>query len=200
MKAIFKYFFLLFLFALNYSCNKETKEPEIETSYTKSIERISSNDFEKNLIEIAENTYPARMEVLAAAVFSNIQIPDSAYWYYNSFDGIYIPYAITAGAIDYYSALIDDLNAGRVNSIFVTASFEYKADVEFKNNYSISENEKTGPDLYSEVYVVNMNLKWENYCGSLCAMWISKKRTVVFNQAGELLKVYFDGAEPVAVS
>jgi len=182
------------------SCNKETEEPEIEISYTKSVARISANDFEKNLIEIAENTYPPKMDVMAAAVFSNMEIPDSAYWYYNSFDGVLIPYAITIDAVNYYSELIDDLDAGVLNTIFITAAFDYKAEVKFNESYTIIKNENEATENYEDVYVVEMILKWENYCGSLCALWINKKRTVIFNKEGELIKVYFDGPEPVMVS
>lgn len=191
--------FIFFIFAA-VSCNKENEEQEIETSYEQSIERISSNDFEKNLIEIAENTYPPKMDVMAAAIFSNIEIPDSAYWYYNSFDGVLIPYAITVDAINYYSELIEALNTGELQTIFITASFDYKAEVEFKEEYALANNEKDESDNYADVFVVEMNLKWENYCGSLCALWINKKRTVVFSEEGELLKIYFDGAKPVVVS
>lgn len=200
MKEILKYSVgLIILFAV-ISCNNETEEPEIERVYTKSVERISTNDFEKNLIEQAESIYPPRMEVMAAAVFSNIEIPETGYWYYNSFDGIYIPYAITVEAINYYGDLIDDIKSGKINTIFLTATFEYQAKIEFHNNYSIRNNEKDDSDEYKDVYVVEMNLTWENYCGSLCGLWINKKRTVIFNQSGELQKVYFDGAEPIAVS
>lgn len=191
--------FLFVLFTV-VSCNKENEEPELETSYTKSIERISSNDFEKNLIEIAENTYPPKMDVMAAAIFSNIEIPDSAYWYYNSFDGVLIPYAITIDAINYYSELIEAMNAGEVNTIFITASFDYKSEVKYKEKFSIAITEQVDPENYENVFIVEMDLKWQNYCGSLCALWISKKRTVVFNKEGELIKIYFDGAESVAVS
>ena len=189
---------MLLIFSV--SCVKETEEPELETSFTKSIERIAKDSFETNLIEMAEKAYPPRMEVVAAAVFSNIEIPDSAYWYYNSFDGVLIPYAITIDAINYYTELIDGLESGTISSIFITASFDYKAEVELKEEYTIANNENNNDDNYQNVYVVTMNLKWENYCGSLCALWISKKRTVVFDKNGELLKIYFDGAEPVAVS
>ena len=159
MKINLLYSLVLILAIFSVSCNKETEEPEIETSYTKSIERIFSNDFEKNLIEIAENTYPPRMHVWAAAALSNFEIPDTAYWYYNSFDGVLIPYAITNEAINYYSDLIDDLDAGRINTFFITADFEYKAEVEFRENFSISVNENENPEDYKDVQIVQMNIK-----------------------------------------
>jgi hypothetical protein len=200
MKAILKFSVGLIIIIVAISCNIETEEPVIEKIYTKSVERISINDFEKNPIEKAESIYPERIEVMAAAVFSNIDIPETGYWYYNSFDGIQIPYAITIDAINYYTELIDDINSGKINTFFLKATFIYQAKVEFHDNYSIKINGKDDANEYKNVYVVDMNLTWEHSCGSLCGLWINKKRTVVFDQSGELQKVYYDGAEPVAVS
>lgn len=201
MKSISKKLLLLPVFLLLFfSCITESQEQQEERVFTKSVERISANNFEKNLIDAAEKYYPPREDVVIVAGTSKLEIPQTKYWFYSVFDGVYIPYAITIDAIQYYSGLIDDFNSGKKETFFITAKFEYKAEVKFYNDFSVKSTESQATDMYKSVYVVTMNLKWENYCGSLCALWINKERVVVFNQAGELIKVHFDGITPVAVS
>lgn len=206
MKIIKYPLFVLLAFLILLSCDKnnEEQEPEIERSYTKSVERISTNDFEAGLIDKAENYYPPRDTVVAATQWSGMELPDTKYWYYDHFDGVYLPFAVTSDAVDYYSELIDNFNKNKKEVFFLTAHFDYLAKVEFHEQYTSPEKNASGktvtPDTYSKVYVVRMKLKWENYCGSLCALWINKERVVVFNETGDLIKVYLDGTAPVLVS
>lgn len=190
----------IFLFTL-ISCLK-TEEP-VEKNFVKSIERISEDDFEASLIEKAENYYPPREEV-AGAARPWLEVPESGYWYYDSFDGVKIPYCITKEAIEYYSGLIDRFNADKDGTFFLAAEFNYKAEVKFFENYTSpatdSEGIETEQQTFSSVYVVLMQLKWSDYCGSLCAMWIDKKREVVFSAEGDLLAVFLDGTIAVPVS
>jgi hypothetical protein len=78
------------------------------------------------------------------------------------------------------------------------------AEVNFHNSYTSPSENSVGtsvePEIFSSAYVVELTIKWEQYCGPLCAMWINKKRIVVFNQAGQLLRVFLDGPVSVAVS
>lgn len=189
------------LFFTILSCQKDNDESE--RSYTKSVERIFTNDFEENLIYKAEKHYPPRDSVLKVAK-SFMEIPESKYWYYNSFDGINIPYTITEDAVNYYSGLIDEFNKNKKINMFLTADFQYVAEVTFEKNFTSPAFNSIGENIefqeFSSVYVVALQLKWEDYCGNLCAMWINKKRIVVFNETGELLAVFLDGEEAVAVS
>lgn len=193
---------LILILTSFYSCNK-SDQPDIERSYTKSIERISNNDFEASLIEKAENYYSPREDVVAVAG-SWLDVPTSGYWYYNGFDGVYIPYSITVDAVNYYSNLIDLFNANKKNVFFITAEFNYLAKVTFYEDYTSpsvnSVDEPVNSDSYDKVYVVELILSWDQYCGDLCAMWIDKKRIAVFNQSGDLLNVYLDGPIQVLVS
>lgn len=194
-------FFLVTGFLLG--CTKKN-EQSAEKSFTQTIERISANSFEASLIEKAEKYYPPRDEVIYAAQQWNTQIPDSGYWYYGEFDGVRIPFCITGDAVDYYSNLIDEFNKKPYDTFSLSAEFTYKVEVEFKENYSSPPTNSTGevviPDEFTSVYVVSMELKWNDYCGPLCAMWINKQRFVVFDKDGNLLRVYHDGETPVPVS
>lgn len=202
MQTISKLVFTLLILAF-VSCNKSDSEPEEERLYTKSVERISSSNFEADLIDKAEKYYPPREDVLEVQGY-RMGIPDTLYWYYDSFDGVLLPYAITYDAIVYYSGLIDQFNANKVETFFLSASFEYKAEVTFHENYNspstFSDESIAEPKEYNSVYVVSLSLKWSDYCGSLCALWINKDRIAVFNENGELLKVYLDGLVPIAVA
>ena len=184
-------------------CSVEN-EDEPERIYTKSIERIFSGVFEEGLIEQTENYYPAREEVLEVATPYAGEIPETGYWFYESFDGVLIPFALTGDAVDYFSELIDEFNQNKESNFFISAELEYKAVVSFENVYASPDIDSNGipveTEYYESVYVVHCTLAWFQYCGSLCAMWIDKERIAVFDEEGTLLKVYLDGPISVPVS
>jgi len=194
---------LIFTITLGINSCKKENEDEPKRIYTKTIERNFSNEFEENLIEKAEAYYPPRDSVVEAA-YSQMEIPDSNYWFYSSFDGTYIPYAITKEAVEYYSDLIDQFNSNKSDSFFFTAEFVYSASVEFHENYQSpsanSREEAIVPEEFESVYVVKLILEWEQYCGPVCAMWINKERIAVFNENSQLLDVFLDGPISVPVS
>ncbi|WP_347839479.1 hypothetical protein [uncultured Draconibacterium sp.] len=189
------------------SCSNDSDDDQFELperNYTKLIERLSENSFEAELISKAEAHYPPREAVVEAAQWSGMEVPETNWWYYNHFDGVLIPYCITTEAIDYYADLIDQYNANKEDVFFITAEFSYTADVDFYETYTSPASNSVGSPVetksYEAVYVVTLDLKWTNYCGPLCAMWIDTQRIAVFNQSGELLDVFLDGEQSVAVS
>lgn len=207
MKLFISVFFVL-IFVL--SCSDKVTNPDNEivqsqNEYTKQIERIYSNDFEKNLITIAESIYPPRDSVLSVTPPELLPfIPDSNYWFYQTFDGVVIPYAITSEAIIYYSEIIDTLKS-RQNSFIYKAVFSYSAKVTFNNIYIFEGiDPMTGLPLQSEtfndVYVISMDLSWDHYCGPECGLYIDHKRIVVFDNQGNLIKIFYDGEIPIMVS
>ena len=202
------YFLLLSLFMLALvSCNDSSDDNEFEMperSYTSLIERNTDNSFEADLITKAESYYPPREDLVAATEWSGLEVPETAYWYYNSFDGVLIPYCITTDAVDYYTTLIEEFNANEDDVFFLTAEFSYSANVEFHDSYSSPDENSNGetvePQNFESVYVVTLNLYWMDYCGPLCAMWIEKQRIAVFDESGDLLEVFMDGTISVSVS
>lgn len=191
------------VFMMILSCSKPVEEPETEKSFTKLIERVAKNNFEASLIEKAEKYYPARENVVAVTD-PRIEVPETKYWYFYSFDGVRVPYAVTRDAVDYYSDLIDEFNANKKDVFFISAELNYKATVQFFEKFTSpaanSMGEQAEPELFSSVYVVELDLNWLQYCGSLCAMGFNKKRIVVFNPSGEIQKVFLDGIFPLVVS
>lgn len=207
MKLILSVFFVL-IFVFSCSDNTTNPENDIEqpkTEYTKQIDRIYSNEFEKNLIALAESIYPERDSVLSVTPTELIPfIPGSNYWFYQSIDGVKIPYAITNEAIIYYSEIIDTLNAIQ-NSLIYKAVFIYKAELTYYNSYTFEGLDPiTGHPLQSEsfnnVYVVRMDLSWNHFCGLECGLYIDHKRIVVFDIQGNPIRIFYDGEILIAVS
>lgn len=202
------YFLLLILFMLALvSCSDSSDDNELEMperSYTKLIERNSNTSFEAELITKAESYYPPREDLIDATEWSGMEVRETDYWYYNSFDGVLIPYCITTEAIDYYSDLVDDFNANKEDVFFYTAEFTYSANVEFHDAYTSPNKNSLGetmePQSFESVYVVTLDLYWMDYCGPLCAMWIEKQRIAVFNESADLLEIFMDGTISVPVS
>ena len=186
------------------SCMEDTGRAEEKREYKKTIERNFATDFEEELIDKAESYYPQREDIINAISKETIEIPDTLYWYYDDFDGVKIPFCITVDAVNFYSDLITDLNKNKTANFFITAKFEYKAEVSFHElYYSPSKNSKDKdviPERFESVYVVRLQMVWEDNCGSLCGLSIYKERIVVFNKAGELQKVFLDGVAPLATS
>lgn len=197
-------FYFAILILVVYSCSYSEAEKETDShSFTKKIERLADNEFESGLIEKTETYYPPREEV-AEVAGNRLDIPDSSYWYYNSFDGTLIPYAITKEAVNYYSNLIDEFTRTYGDSFFLSADFQYQATVRYEELYQSPDTNSAGdaviPLDFEKVYVVELVLKWDQYCGQLCAMWIDKKRIGVFDETGELLQIFLDGPISVPVS
>ena len=209
MKKLFQIIPFIFLFI---SCTSENvpvgpERKEIKREFTKSIERIATLNFERDLIFSAESIYPNRDSVLSymSIYIPQSSIPDSNLWFYEVFEGVLIPFAVASKAISYYNDLIDSLSANNGYNFFITANYEYRAGIEFKENYTFEgEDPITGEPLptvsFENVYVVEMSLKWEDYCGMECGLWFFHKRIVVFDEFGNLLSVFFDGPIPIAVS
>ena len=186
--------------------NDSEHAPEIYREYTKSVVRESDSELEEKLIERAEAAYPPRDSVLKVVPSQRRDfIPKDGYWFYSSFDGVLIPYAITREAVDYYSDLIDALKSGDELQFITKADLRYFAKVDFHEEYVFDEKDpRTGrplpEEVFNRVYVVQMTLEWSQYCGLECAMWIDQSRLVLFDQSGELLRIFRDGRHPVAVS
>ena len=53
---------------------------------------------------------------------------------------------------------------------------------------------------FEDVYVIEMDLSWTDVCGNLCALWFSKKRTVILAPDGRLRALFGDGVTTFMVS
>ena len=113
--------------------------------------------------------------------------------------GIRLPYAITGASVEYYSNLIRLYRLGDFGTAEtipnITADFRYDANIKYYDSFT-AENDET----YSGVYVISLSLKWSSYCGSLCALWFTKERTIIINDKNKFVYIIGDGYAEVAVS
>lgn len=198
--------FVLTMAVLLNSCSDNPTGTSENKYYTKSIEKIAENQFEKELIEKAEAEYPSRDSVLAAVFpWQHDLIPETGYWWYRSFDGIYLPFAITIDAIEYYENFIDLLAVKGQDDFYESAELEYRAEVTFHDSFEIYEpgyNYPTPEQLlgsFEDVYVVEMSLRLQYECFVHCYLGMGHTRIVVFDKDGNLLEIFYDGIQPVIV-
>lgn len=160
------------------------------------------------LLNKAEELYPPREAVLAAMKTAHFKLPETetsaltrtqdALWWYSSFDGVRMPYALTNGAVNYYLELMRSFMKGDFSGsskiAMTTASLKYTAAVTKHEVWKFQGRE------FRDATVVEMKLDWSQYCGSLCAMGFTKHRFVVFDKAGNVKAVIGDGPTGGVVS
>lgn len=200
------YLILAVLCISGLGCSSNPVAPDEEEQYRKSVERIASNDFERELIEQAESYYPHRDAVLAVVFpWLHDTIPETGYWWWGTYDGVYLPFALTIDAIEYYRAFINELRLAGPNDYYKTATLEYRAEVSFHDAYDIYEEGHTPRPEYlvasfDHVYVVEMRLSFGFECYVHCLLGAGKSRIVVFDQKGDLVFVYGDGQSAAIVA
>lgn len=176
---------------------------DIKPPYTMEIKRIADSPQAAQMLKKAEAVYPRRETVLAAAKnahFKLRQTPDAkeSLWWSSAFDGVRIPYALTAGAVVYYQNLMEAFTqndfSGSANIKMTRASLKYTASIKLYHEW------KQGKQTFKNVYVADMTLNWSQVCGRECAMGFAKTRIVVLGQDGSIRAVFGDGNAGVAVS
>jgi hypothetical protein len=164
--------------------------------YIVDIDRDFATAQEEDLILIAENTYPPREEVLALFPSGTDPqtLPEDLWWYvdYLGSDTRH-PYAITTGAIEYYTQKIHDDQANHIlpdSNPFPGAveQFKYTASIEYFTTFEGEEGE-----TFSNVHVVSMSLSFGGSSGPLSGSGFNMGRKVILTPAGEVLQVQGDG-------
>lgn len=172
-------------------------------NYTVEIDRVHSGQQTVALLKKAEALYPKREKVWAASRDAHFKLSQSLdikepLWWSSSFDGVRIPYAITAGAVTYYQKLIQDFMkgdfSGSGNIKMTNASLKYTASIKQYAEWTYEKQD------FKDVYVADMVLSWSQYCGNLCAMGFTKKRLVVLDKDGNVRAVFGDGNTGTVVS
>jgi hypothetical protein len=184
------------------SPSNELSQSLIDTSITFKIRLNRDIRFKKykELIEKAEACYPPIDEELLHFEQNQDRILENDYlWWYSKSDGVKLPYTITNSAINYYINLIKKYQQGKFEEAgtleMKKAEFNYSAKV---NSYAslILEDKR-----YSNVYVVELSIKWKNICGMLCGTWFSKNRLVIFSKDDfKLLGIIGDGKTSFLIS
>jgi hypothetical protein len=173
----------------------------IRAAFEAIVNRTFRNPDEERLIRIAEETYPPAEAVLAIAKrgpgFETLS-REKRLWWYDTFDGVRIPYAVTMDAVRYYLRLTDALGRGDSTQ----TGFPMKRS-HFRYNARISgcpETYSRDGHVFKDVYLVEMRLEWSNYCGPLCACSLNLDRTVLIRPDGTVVCVFGDQKPRMIVS
>jgi len=156
------------------------------------IKRNYQNEVQGKLILAAESALPKKEEVMKVmkprgkAAMEALQPKDV--WWYDRADGTLIPYAITEQSLAYMVERSKGYDWG-TEKRYATATMIYTADVAQHARFEFEGLE------FRNVSVVTMNLEW-----SQSSMWFSKNRVVVFDKAGNVLKIFHDGVTLVMMS
>jgi hypothetical protein len=180
-----------------------------------SVVRVATNANDARLIALAEQLYPASAAVIASATtphqrnrllasaagvpLDTAKVPQRAAgnpadrWWLDTFDDTWIPFAVTAGAADYYLGRLHDYAAGR-------SPFGFSA-TDGPDHGSFSYTARVIPSSEPGVArIVELQLRWEYWCGMLCAMGFNHTRRVFFDATGTAVRVEGDGQPMVGVS
>jgi hypothetical protein len=199
-------------------------EPEKQGSHIIDIQRIIHGENDLKMITLAENVYPDRANIIEATIkarwregpfkaasrnpligkerevekakLRNTLLEDKRkLWWYDEFDGIRIPYAITGDTIRYYEEQVRSFRQRKWKSdIEPSSSLTYRTSVEFKKNF---KKDKT---FHQNVYVVTMKLSFSAQFASLAGLGFTKERTIVLDHEGKVLEIWGDGVTQCLVS
>lgn len=170
---------------------------------------------EREFLTRAEQLYPAPESLLAVArdakhrdhllalsagvVLNEFRVVPRAAgipadrWWLDTFDATWLPYAVTSGAVSYYMERLRDLAAGRNQFAFGPGddpdkgSFDYTATVQPTTEFGAT-------------HVVELSIRWNYWCGFLCAMAFVHSRKVWFDAKGAVIRITGDGRPEVIVS
>jgi hypothetical protein len=180
-----------------------------------SVLRVAANANDARLIAVAEQLYPTpdaiiasattpdqRNRVLASAAGVPLDTPKfpqraagspADRWWLDTFDDTWIAFAVTAGAVDYYLGRLHDYAAGR-------SPFGFSA-TDGADHGSLSYTARIVPSSEPGIdRIVELQLRWDYWCGMLCAMGFNHTRRVFFDAAGKAVRVEGDGQPEVVVS
>jgi hypothetical protein len=180
-----------------------------------SILRVAANANDARLIAAAEQLYPTPDAIIATAKTADerSRLLESASgvslrtgsvpqrpagspvdrWWLDGFDETWIAFAVTAGAVDYYLGRLHDYAAG-------LSPFGFSA-TDGPDHGSFSYTARVVPSSEPGVArIVELQLRWEYWCGMLCAMGFNHSRRVFFDATGRAVRVEGDGQPVVGVS
>jgi hypothetical protein len=176
-------------------------EDTASRAFVATIHRTFQTPAEERLLRIAEETYPPSK---AIALFADERLDRKALrrekrlWWYDQFDNVRIPFAVTGDAVRYYVALAQAFGSGDTARThrwrMKHCQFEYSATVSRVPRFARYGRE------FDDVYVVEMKLSWFNYCGPVCALSFHLDRTVVLRADGTVLCVFGDRKPSIIVS
>jgi hypothetical protein len=171
-----------------------------------SIDRRTTSPAESLVVEIAESVFPdvsqieraAARETLSAVVerlaFAR-RLPGERWWW-DDFDDVLTPYAVTGASVAYYTTRIRE-RAAQPNP-FVQFSEGRPHSGSFA--YSATVTSRSAVDRGDVGYLVHLELTWRYFCGTLCAVSFRKTRDVTISRDGRVIMIQGDGRPLLIVS
>lgn len=183
--------------------NLNLSEEKIDVgSHKFQFSRQTANETELLLIRKAEALYPKETTpentgtVNKSGKVFEPEIETPPVWSTRPFDGVKIAKLISTRAIDYYrqlsSAYRNKHNPTRIQ--MKETDFRYWANVVHFDKYDIKR------EIFKDVYVVFMKMKWSQYCGGLCAMAFTREKFVIFDKNNEPVAMFIDTDQGAVVS
>lgn len=162
--------------------------------FTLLISREYDDSTAARLLGIAEATYPPRSTLTGLSNARGTEIgPDSArisLWWYDGVGVGRVPYAVTAGALSYYTRLTERFRSHNFWGSFAHPLFwtdlSYHATITYEKEFYV------GRDHYTNVYVAEMNLLWCFDDGTFVPGSLAH-RMVILEPEGDVLLVLGDG-------
>jgi hypothetical protein len=161
------------------------------------VVRVAESQFERELLRTAEALYPSSAALDASEAeylernsfgrwpqhMARARREPGPRWWWHDWGPVRLPYALTASAVAYHLVAMRGLSQspnrmGRDSTETHGGSFEYGARV---------------VRLEGGGFAVEMEARWSYHCGSLCGVWFTKTRRVLFDRDGVPLSVDGDG-------
>jgi len=188
-----------------YLSERDRKMDLPETAFSRgnfagAILRKYDGEHQLSLLRIAESVYPNRESVAAWRQLvrkDDAMVPEGTEpeWSYVSFDGVWIPCAATASAVEYYFNLLKAFEQGDFSQTdgltIERCRLRYSAVIDHHKWFDFEGRH------FPECYVARLELQWAYICGADCSLAFVKQRMVVMSPAGSVLGVYWDGPTDV---
>ena len=167
---------------------------EADGDFTLSIRSRYEDPLGARLLGIAEAAYPPRDSLVVIAIKRGFEVgSDSAHtplWWCDRLGVMRVPYAITAGALEYYIKLTERFRSHNFRGAWARSLFwtdlSYRASIAPRDEYYFQGGS------VANVYVAEMNLSWGYDDGTFVPVSVAH-RIVVLSRDGTVLDVEGDG-------
>jgi hypothetical protein len=174
---------------------KEKDWPANPEKHRITIRREAADAAQAKLIATAEAAGP-EAAALRKAIGDGPEPKDVSQWWYREDLGIRIPFAVTSGAVEYFSKLVGDYGKQEFKRYMEpSSSLDYHAAVAWHPQF-----EHDGKK-FADVHVVTLKLVFsQNFAATGTeGMQFEKSRTVVLDAKGKVLAVFGDGPTEVPI-
>jgi hypothetical protein len=169
--------------------SKEKNWPANPEKHRVTIRREAADEAQTKMIAAAETARPDAA-ALRKAIGEGPEPKEATQWWYREELGIRIPFALTTGAVDYFTQKVGEYRKQEFKRhLEPSSSVDYLASVAHHPQF-----ERDGRK-FANVHVVTLKLVFmqEFAATGTEGMHFEKVRTVVLDEKGKVLAVYGDG-------